>query len=71
LVSDDFGRFKPELLQQLAFVMLQGDLQRPTDGWLAISCDRAEWILEGWLGDKKEQEPLKKAKERAATCVFS
>ncbi len=62
-VSDDFRRFKSELLPQLAFVMLQGDLQQPTEGLVAISRDRAEGILEGWLGDKKEQEPLKKAKE--------
>jgi HEAT repeat protein len=63
LVSEDFRRFKPDLLQQLAFVMFQGDSQQPTDGWVAISRDRAEGILEGWLRDKKEQEPLKKAKE--------
>ena len=63
LVSEDFRRFKSDLLQQLAFVMLQGDSQRPTDGLVAISRDRAEEILEGWLDDKKEQEPLKKAKE--------
>ncbi|MEG3988550.1 HEAT repeat domain-containing protein [Microcoleus sp. S28C3] len=63
LVSEDFRRFKSDLLQQLAFAMLQGDSQRPTDGLVAISRDRAEGILECWLRDKKEQEPLKKAKE--------
>ena len=51
LVSDGFRRFKSEVLQQLAFVMLQGDSQRPTDGWVAISRDRAEGILECWLRD--------------------
>jgi predicted NACHT family NTPase len=36
-VSDDFRRFKSDILQQLAFVMLQGDLQQPTEGLVAIS----------------------------------
>ncbi len=31
-VSEDFRRFKSDLLQQLAFVMLQGDSQQPTEG---------------------------------------
>src|SRR6476469_6782617 len=63
LVSDDFRRFKSEVLQQLAFVMLQGDSQRPTDGWVAISRDRAEGILEGWLGDRGVLDAPTKAKE--------
>ncbi|MEG4583348.1 HEAT repeat domain-containing protein [Microcoleus sp. MON1_C5] len=63
LVSEDFRRFKSDLLQQLAFAMFQGDSLQPTDGWVAISSYRAEGILECWLRDKKEQEPLKKAKE--------
>ncbi|MEG4342199.1 HEAT repeat domain-containing protein [Microcoleus sp. A003_D6] len=62
-VSEDFRRFKSEVLQQLAFVMLQGDSQRPTDGWVAISRDRAEGILECWLRDKGEQDAPTKAKE--------
>ena len=62
-VSEDFRRFKSDLLQQLAFVMLQGDSQRPTDGWVAISRRKAEGILKCWLRDEEEQEPLKKAKE--------
>ena len=63
LVSDDFRRFKSDLLQQLAFAMLQGDLQQPTEGLVAISRDRAEGILKCWLRDEGELEPLKKAKE--------
>ena len=62
-VSDDFRRFKPELLQQLAFAMLQGDSQRPTDGWVAISRDRAEEILECWLRDRGVLDAPTKAKE--------
>ena len=63
LVSDDFRRFKSEVLQQLAFVMLQGDSQRPTDGWVAISRDRAEGILECWLRDRGVVDAPTKAKE--------
>ncbi|MEZ2250484.1 HEAT repeat domain-containing protein [Microcoleus sp.] len=62
-VSDDSRRFKSELLQQLAFVMLQGDLQQPREGLVAIRRDRAEGILKRWLRDERELEPLKKAKE--------
>ncbi|MEG4294024.1 HEAT repeat domain-containing protein, partial [Microcoleus sp. D2B6] len=62
-VSDGFRRFKSEVLQQLAFVMLQGDSQRPTDGWVAISRDRAEGILECWLGDRGVVDAPTKAKE--------
>ncbi|MBD1826018.1 HEAT repeat domain-containing protein [Microcoleus vaginatus GB1-A2] len=62
-VSEDFRRFKSDLLQQLAFVMFQGDSQRPTDGWVAISRRKAEGILKCWLRDEEEQEPLKKAKK--------
>jgi HEAT repeat protein len=62
-VSDGFQLFKSEVLQQLAFVMLQGDSQRPTDGLVAISRRKAEGILKCWLRDEEEQEPLKKAKE--------
>ncbi len=62
-VSEDFRRFKSEVLQQLAFVMLQGDSQRPTDGWVAISRDRAEGILECWLRDRGVVDAPTKAKE--------
>ncbi|MEZ2227455.1 MAG: HEAT repeat domain-containing protein [Microcoleus sp.] len=62
-VSDDSRRFKSELLQQLAFVMLQGDLQQPTEGLVAISRDRAEGILERWLGDRGVLDAPTKAKE--------
>jgi HEAT repeat protein len=62
-VSDDFRRFKSDLLQQLAFVMLQGDSQRPTDGLVAISRDRAEGILECWLRDRGVLDAPTKAKE--------
>ncbi|MCC3500614.1 MAG: HEAT repeat domain-containing protein [Microcoleus sp. PH2017_15_JOR_U_A] len=62
-VSDDFRRFKSELLQQLAFVMLQGDLQQPTEGLVAISRDRAEEILERWLHHRGVLDAPIKAKE--------
>jgi len=62
-VSEDFRRFKSDLLQQLAFVMLQGDSLRPTDGLVAISRDRAEGILECWLRDRGVLDAPTKAKE--------
>ena len=62
-VSDDFRRFKSKLLQQLAFVMLQGDSRQPADGLVAISRDRAEGILERWLRDEGELDAPTKAKE--------
>ncbi|MCY7385999.1 MAG: HEAT repeat domain-containing protein [Microcoleus sp. CAN_BIN18] len=62
-VSEDFRRFKSDLLQQLAFVMLQGDSLRPTDGFVAISRDRAEGILECWLRDRGVLDAPTKAKE--------
>ena len=62
-VSDGFQLFKSEVLQQLAFVMLQGDSQPPTDGWVAISRDRAEGILECWLRDRGVLDAPTKAKE--------
>ncbi|MCC3430142.1 MAG: HEAT repeat domain-containing protein [Microcoleus sp. PH2017_04_SCI_O_A] len=62
-VSDDFRRFKSELLQQLAFVMLQGDSQQPTEGLVAISRDRAEGILECWLHHRGVLDAPTKAKE--------
>ncbi len=62
-VSDDFRRFKSELLPQLAFVMLQGDLQQPTEGLVAISRDRAVGILKDWLRDEGVLDAPTKAKE--------
>ncbi|MCC3602308.1 MAG: HEAT repeat domain-containing protein [Microcoleus sp. PH2017_29_MFU_D_A] len=62
-VSEDSRRFKSELLQQLAFVMLQGDLQQPTEGFVAISRDRAEEILERWLHHRGVLDAPTKAKE--------
>ncbi|MEG4108312.1 HEAT repeat domain-containing protein [Microcoleus sp. S13_C5] len=62
-VSDGFRRFKSEILQQLAFVMLQGDSQPPTDGWVAIDRARAEGILECWLHDRGVVDAPIKAKK--------
>jgi HEAT repeat protein len=62
-VSQDFRLFKPDLLDHLAFVMLQGESERPTDGWVAISRRKAEGILECWLGDRGVVDAPTKAKE--------
>src|SRR6476469_3664953 len=63
LVSDDFWRFKSGGLQQFAFVMFEGGSQRPTGGWVAVFRDRAEGVLEGWLGDRGVLDAPTKAKE--------
>ena len=57
-VSDDSRRFKSDILQQLAFVMLQ----QPTKS-LVIRRDRAEGILECWLRDRGVVDAPTKAKE--------
>ncbi|TAE70548.1 MAG: NACHT domain-containing protein [Oscillatoriales cyanobacterium] len=62
-ISEDSRRFTSELLQQLAFVMLQGDLHQPTEGLVAISRDRAEGILECWLHHRGVLDAPTKAKE--------
>jgi HEAT repeat protein len=62
-VSDDFRRFKSDILPQLAFVMLQGNSPQSTNGLVAISRDRAEGILEGWLRDRGVLDAPTKAKE--------
>jgi len=43
--------------------MLQGDLQQPTEGLVAISRDRAEGILKRWLRDEGVLDAPTKAKE--------
>ncbi|MBD1885559.1 HEAT repeat domain-containing protein [Microcoleus vaginatus] len=62
-VSEDFRRFKPDLLDNLAFVMFQGDSQRPTDGLVAISRRKAEGILKCWLRDRGVLDAPTKAKK--------
>ncbi|WP_432813622.1 HEAT repeat domain-containing protein [Pantanalinema sp. GBBB05] len=53
-VSENFWEFKSEVLQYLAFSMIQGDvqtadLQKPPEPWLTITKSQAEGILETWL----------------------
>ncbi|PSN15869.1 hypothetical protein C7293_05205 [filamentous cyanobacterium CCT1] len=60
--SDDFRRFKPELLQHLAFSMLQGDPAKPTEPWLTLDRNRAERLLETYLTGRVEA-PGQRAKE--------
>ena len=61
-VSSDFRRFKSEMLQYLAFRMIQGDPQRPTEAWLTIERDRAEEWLEQLLSVRVDA-PGQQAKE--------
>jgi HEAT repeat protein/energy-coupling factor transporter ATP-binding protein EcfA2 len=61
-VSADFRRFKSELLQHLAWVMMQGDEQRPTEFALTLDRTQAEKRIEQWL-DQRVSDPATKAKE--------
>ncbi|NER23116.1 MAG: hypothetical protein F6J96_20930 [Symploca sp. SIO1C2] len=62
-VSGNFRRFKSEVLQHLAFEMIRGDREKPTEAWLTVSHRKAEGILEGWLGKRGETDAATKAKE--------
>jgi HEAT repeat protein len=61
-VSADFRRFKSEILQRLAFVMMQGDESKPTEFWLTIERSRAERSIEQWLAGRVS-DPGVRAKE--------
>ncbi|MFQ4139059.1 HEAT repeat domain-containing protein [Nodosilinea sp. PGN35] len=61
-VSDDFRRFKPELLRHLAFCMLQSDHAKPTAAWLTLDRNQAESLLEHYLSGRVEA-PGQRAKE--------
>ena len=61
-VSQDFRRFTPEMLQQLAFRMMQVSSNKSTEFWLTVDRDRAEEWLEDLLKDRVEA-PGQKAKE--------
>jgi HEAT repeat protein/energy-coupling factor transporter ATP-binding protein EcfA2 len=62
-VSKNFWEFKSEVLQHLAFSMIQADGQKPTDLWLTISKHRAESLLENWLHQRGVVDAPTKAKE--------
>jgi HEAT repeat protein len=59
-VSADFRRFKAEVLQRLAFVMMQGDGR--TEFWLTIERTQAEKAIEQWLTGRVS-DPGVRAKE--------
>jgi energy-coupling factor transporter ATP-binding protein EcfA2 len=61
-VSADFRRFKSEILQHLAFVMMTGDASKPTEFWLTIDRGLAEREIEKFLIDRVN-DPAVKAKE--------
>jgi HEAT repeat protein/energy-coupling factor transporter ATP-binding protein EcfA2 len=66
-VSENFWEFKSEILQYLAFSMIQGemqiaDLQKPPEPWLTIPKSRAEGILETWLRKREILDAPTKAK---------
>jgi HEAT repeat protein/DNA polymerase III delta prime subunit len=66
-VSENFWEFKSEMLQYLAFSMIQGDLkttalQKPPEPWLTIHKSRAAEILETWLYKRGGLDAPTKAK---------
>ncbi len=61
-VSEDFRRFKSEILQHLAFVMMTGDSSKPTEFWLTIDRGVAEKAIEKFLIDRVSDHAAK-AKE--------
>ncbi|MBE9070118.1 HEAT repeat domain-containing protein, partial [Leptolyngbya cf. ectocarpi LEGE 11479] len=48
-VSEDSRRYRKELLRHLAFCMMQGPLDKPTEAWLTLDRNLAEKILENYL----------------------
>ena len=62
-VSEHCRRFQSEVLQHLAFEMVRGDTEKPTEAWLTVSRSKAEGILEEWLGKRGVADAPTKAKE--------
>lgn len=61
-VSENFWEFKSEVLQHLAFSMIQADVQKPAELWLTISKQRAQSLLETWLHQRGVVDAPTKAK---------
>lgn len=63
-IAEGLGRWKSELLQHLAFVMMQGEnpKEKPTDFRLSISRGKAEAVLEDFLKNRVDS-PGQKAKD--------
>jgi DNA polymerase III delta prime subunit len=62
-VSEDSRRFKSEILQHLAFVIMTGNSSKPTEFWLTIDRGVAEREIERFLIDRRVSDPAIKAKE--------
>jgi HEAT repeat protein len=60
--SEDFRRFKSEILRHLAFGMMQGNPDKPLEAWLTVDRDLAERWLEDLLQGRVEA-PGQRAKE--------
>ncbi|NER78416.1 MAG: TIR domain-containing protein [Leptolyngbya sp. SIO1D8] len=61
-VSENFWEFKADILQFLAFSMIQTDDPKSVEAWYALSSDRAERLLETWLNSRDVSDPATKAK---------
>jgi HEAT repeat protein len=67
LISADSRRFQSDILEYLAFTMLEGDTEKPTEkpkeAWLTLPRSKAEKILEDCLKKRGEENSASKAKE--------
>ncbi|PSN18719.1 hypothetical protein C7271_11065 [filamentous cyanobacterium CCP5] len=61
-VSENFWEFKADILQFLAFSMIQTDDPKSVEAWYSLSRDRAERLLEEWLNGRGVSDPATKAK---------
>jgi HEAT repeat protein len=61
-VSEHFWEFKSEVLQQLAFIMMQANAQKSTEAWFTLPKDQAERFLEQWLTGRGLADAPTKAK---------
>ncbi|MBE9098181.1 HEAT repeat domain-containing protein [Vacuolonema iberomarrocanum] len=61
-VSEDFWEFKADILQFLAFSMLQTDDAKSVEAWYTLPRDRAETLLENWLNNRGVSDSPTKAK---------
>ena len=61
-VSENFWDFKAEILQFLAFAMIQTDDIASVEAWYSLPRDRAETLLETWLKERGVVDSPTKAK---------
>ncbi|GAB4210123.1 MAG: hypothetical protein Fur006_70430 [Coleofasciculaceae cyanobacterium] len=63
LLLDGVNEIPSEELQHLAFEMVRGESEKPTEAWLTIPRSKAEGILEEWLAKRGVADAPTRAKE--------